>query len=259
MVWSRRIRGSWIPRTRRSSGRCSTTIASRSSSLWRVDLGLAGFDIVTDTEEHRLITVECPHCSSRYRLPLNLLGPGGARVHCPACGESFVVSPDGDPVEAAGTPSIPPSAPETAATTHAEARGSVGGAKPVESPDPVLAMPAGEGGAPNASDDRRNGGSSPDDLEATAPAEPKAVTDTEAGFETWSESIIARAVVEPLVPHASSLREAQARGRLLAEAGPLLLEVFDDYRRRAGPRARIAAFHDALRAALGIELPTAGT
>lgn len=72
-----------------------------------------------------------------------------------------------------------------------------------------------------------------------------------------SEREIARAVVQELEPHAASMREAQARGRLFAEAGPVLLEAFDAYRHQAGPNASIEAFHEALRACLGIRLPAA--
>jgi hypothetical protein len=78
-----------------------------------------------------------------------------------------------------------------------------------------------------------------------------------ANLEARFADAIARAVVEELIPLGPSLREAHARGRLLAEAGPVLLEAFDANRRRAGHGAGIAAFHDALSASLGIDLPFA--
>jgi len=48
--------------------------------------------------------VHCPSCLSGYELPEDLLGPGGARVRCPACAEEFLVRP------AAESRSIPPAA-----------------------------------------------------------------------------------------------------------------------------------------------------
>lgn len=41
------------------------------------------------------MNVGCPHCQTRYELPETLLGPGGARVRCPKCSQSFLVGPDG--------------------------------------------------------------------------------------------------------------------------------------------------------------------
>jgi len=47
------------------------------------------------------MTVQCPHCSAGYLLPDHLLGPRGARVRCPQCGQGFVVlreaPPSGEP------------------------------------------------------------------------------------------------------------------------------------------------------------------
>jgi predicted Zn finger-like uncharacterized protein len=37
-------------------------------------------------------TVVCPNCSTRYLLPETLIGPAGARVKCPSCAGTFVVS-----------------------------------------------------------------------------------------------------------------------------------------------------------------------
>jgi predicted Zn finger-like uncharacterized protein len=56
--------------------------------------------------EERVI-VGCPHCSSRYALPLELMGSGGARVRCPACQHRFVVTASGEP-EAVTTPAPDP-------------------------------------------------------------------------------------------------------------------------------------------------------
>src|SRR5262245_50730582 len=43
------------------------------------------------------MNVRCPHCSTGYQLPDHLLGPRGARVRCPQCGKSFVVSRTDEP------------------------------------------------------------------------------------------------------------------------------------------------------------------
>ena len=141
--------------------------------------------------------VGCPHCSRRYLLPRRLMGPGGARVRCPGCQESFDVAPEP--------------------------------ARPVDArPGPPRHLCA---------DERR-------DREA-APA---------AG-EARSEHAIAREVVEGLAAHARAMLEAQGRGRLFAETGPLLLGAFDLYRHRAGPEARAEVFREALGRRWGINLP----
>jgi predicted Zn finger-like uncharacterized protein len=36
--------------------------------------------------------VRCPHCFARYRMPCELMGPGGARVRCPRCETRFDVT-----------------------------------------------------------------------------------------------------------------------------------------------------------------------
>jgi len=67
------------------------------------------------------MNVGCPHCQTRYELPETLLGPGGARVRCPKCSQSFLVGPDGviselatagppAPARAAAAPASPSSA-----------------------------------------------------------------------------------------------------------------------------------------------------
>ena len=204
---------------------------------------------MTDTDEKRLLTVGCPHCSSRYRLPLPLMGPGGARIHCPTCWESFVVSPDG-----------------VSSPDFGDAEGasfSAGDAPTQEHAEPTIPEMEAESSANLDVPAMEPGPSSKFEEQALDPEpssnfEERALgPESSSHLEACSEEVIARAVVEELTPHAHSMREAQARGRLLAEAGPLLLEAFDAYRRRAGPGAGIAAFHDALSASVGIELPFA--
>jgi predicted Zn finger-like uncharacterized protein len=63
------------------------------------------------------LNVRCPHCSTPFRLPQDLLGPGGARVRCPSCSEAFVVDPHG--VVSAEPAS--PAAPDAGAPVAADA------------------------------------------------------------------------------------------------------------------------------------------
>jgi predicted Zn finger-like uncharacterized protein len=60
------------------------------------------------------MTVQCPHCQTRYLLPDHLLGPRGARVRCPGCGQRFDVarSAEGsEPVATATAETPAPAAP----------------------------------------------------------------------------------------------------------------------------------------------------
>jgi len=57
------------------------------------------------------MNVGCPHCETRYELPESLLGPGGARVRCPRCTQTFLVGRDGgvsrgDTAPAAAAPAV---------------------------------------------------------------------------------------------------------------------------------------------------------
>jgi len=60
--------------------------------------------------------IACPHCSTGYLLPENLMGPGGARVRCPRCQQVFAVGSDGRAGAAASSAPAPavPLAPEPA-------------------------------------------------------------------------------------------------------------------------------------------------
>ena len=49
------------------------------------------------------MTVQCPHCQTRYLLPDHLLGPRGARVRCPGCGNRFDVARGADGADAVAT------------------------------------------------------------------------------------------------------------------------------------------------------------
>ena len=79
------------------------------------------------------MNVRCPHCATPFRLPPELMGPGGARVRCPACAGAFVV-------DAAGAVSGDPSPAAAAAEPAAEET-------PIEAARRVLADLAARHGA----------------------------------------------------------------------------------------------------------------
>lgn len=43
--------------------------------------------------EGRLSEIECPSCGARYRVPASAIGPGGRRVQCAKCGETWFAQP----------------------------------------------------------------------------------------------------------------------------------------------------------------------
>jgi predicted Zn finger-like uncharacterized protein len=66
--------------------------------------------------------VTCPQCAVSYLLPERLLGPGGARVRCPRCGEVFTVAAEDGSTPSVGAAESPPGeAPPIAANGAAEA------------------------------------------------------------------------------------------------------------------------------------------
>jgi predicted Zn finger-like uncharacterized protein len=67
---------------------------------------------------------------------------------------------------------------------------------------------------------------------------------------------LARALIASFIEgNGDALREARERGRLFAEWGPALLDLFQEYQRAAGPAAGSTPFRDELREHLGIDLP----
>jgi predicted Zn finger-like uncharacterized protein len=71
---------------------------------------------------------------------------------------------------------------------------------------------------------------------------------------------IARSLIAAFIEReGDALREARDRGHLFAEWGPALLDLFEEYRRVAGPGASSSPFRDELRARLGVELPQASS
>jgi predicted Zn finger-like uncharacterized protein len=77
------------------------------------------------------MNVGCPHCQTRYELPETLLGPGGARVRCPKCAQSFLVGPDGG-ISALMTAAPPLTADETVAAPAVPAAGGAEDAAPAD-------------------------------------------------------------------------------------------------------------------------------
>jgi predicted Zn finger-like uncharacterized protein len=178
------------------------------------------------------MTVQCPHCATRYELPGRLIGAGGAEVRCPRCRRNFLVSSDGVVL----SPAAPAGGPRSA---HPEAR------EPAR-PDPRgPARPAAEAG-PTAT----GAGSGPTGgaAERPGPAAQQIATAPDP-------HVIARAVLGDLAERSGDpLAEAGAQGRLFSEFGPALLGAFDEYRRRVGAGAQPGPFREALRERWGIEL-----
>jgi predicted Zn finger-like uncharacterized protein len=83
--------------------------------------------------------IACPHCSTGYMLPENLMGPGGARVRCPRCQQVFAVGRDGRAKAAASSPPVTPLAPEPALEVKEElpASSQAAPAAPAASPTGV--------------------------------------------------------------------------------------------------------------------------
>jgi predicted Zn finger-like uncharacterized protein len=164
------------------------------------------------------MTIACPHCQTRYELPETLLGPGGARVRCPRCRESFVVTRDGR---------VAPGRP--AAGAPPEAARAAGGAP--AGPRPPVTAPA--------------------------PSQPAAPASAAAASEL-APIELARAVLDELAAsHGPALDDARVRGRLFSEHGDRLMEAFEAYRRRAGRRADPGPFREALRERFGVDLTPA--
>jgi predicted Zn finger-like uncharacterized protein len=174
--------------------------------------------------------VSCPHCSARYLLPAQLLGPGGARITCPSCHRTFLV-----PASVAVPSERLARDTEAADLESAQASQAAEGADRIE----PVALP------PNAATP----------VEARPPTRaPSPGTPAPSGQSSPDE--IAREVVEGLAGRrGDAIVAANAAGKLFAECGADILSAYDDYRRRAGSAAGAAPFRSALRDQLGIELP----
>jgi len=71
---------------------------------------------------------------------------------------------------------------------------------------------------------------------------------------TMPPDYVAAEVLQALGARAPLLSDAHARGRLFVECGEALLDAFDEYRRRVGPKASAGVFRDVLRQRFRIEL-----
>jgi len=172
---------------------------------------------MTDTPA---LDVHCPHCEARYLLPAHLLGPGGAHVRCPACGNGFDVEPPA--AEASGSSTLEPRTVE-----------------PLPAPAP----------APAAASARVAPAPPPAAARAAAPA-PAAGTDAE-----HAPIHVARVLLAALAEREEAgIEQAVLDGALFARYGPALFALYDEYRRRArgaGPNP----FRAALQERWGVDLP----
>jgi hypothetical protein len=168
------------------------------------------------------VAVWCPHCSVGYRLPVRWMGWAGTRIHCPKCEGLF----DVPPVQPAGVPAKPSSD----VTLGGEQRDPESAVQAI--PEPVV--------RPRKASRK-----------ATGARVPKLIQQVSAA----NERIVAREVIENLPWDRADLAEAQTRGTLLSQFGPMLLDAFDRYRVRAGPEASTQTFRRAVRERWGIEIP----
>jgi predicted Zn finger-like uncharacterized protein len=171
-----------------------------------------------------MIVATCPHCESRFRLPEDRIGPGGARVRCDRCEGAFdwILSPVVD--EVAGD------------VRDVFAGDFFMGLEPESTPMPVRPRDHEANPAPASA----NAASAVDEIE-TKDATPETV---------------ARLAVEELVnAGAEALVEAYDRGVLFSSFGPEVLGAWQRCRDRLGSSANPAAFRAALSARLGVDLP----
>ena len=89
-------------------------------------------------------------------------------------------------------------------------------------------------------------------VEVLAPA---TVRPPDASAGAGLSDAIAAELLDALVASlGEALDEARARGRVLSEHGPAILDAFAEYRRRAGPGDGAEAFREALRSRCGVDL-----
>lgn len=181
------------------------------------------------------MNVACPTCSSHYVLPPALLGPDGARIHCPACGHPFVVSSEGlvsigrlatdamtDPTPYASPLSRPPM-PEP----ERDLPPPVEWTRSLEQRLAAERRLAGEGGLA---------------VEVARP-QPVAAAPGRRAHEAL------RAIDDP----PGSLRRATAHGVLFSHFGPALVEAYERGRDQGG-EAACDEFRRALTESTGIDL-----
>ena len=169
------------------------------------------------------MTISCPHCATQYQLPPSLMGPGGARVRCPRCQESFVVSASGEVTPVLKAVEALPAPPEPSAPTVAAA----------PMPSPEEPAPAAEA--------------------AKAPAFEVAVPENES-----PEEVARRLLAEMDAEHGpNEIAFAAQQGTLFFAHGARLMEAWDAYRRIVGRNASATVFRDALRERWGVDLTPA--
>jgi predicted Zn finger-like uncharacterized protein len=145
------------------------------------------------TSEERSTRVTCPRCDSAYLLPLRLFGPGGARVRCPSCSETFDVPAPGDSPPA---PSI-------------------------------------EAGAAAASEANAPAGPSPAAARSSARPDARAHGETATGAARAATDIALDVIGRLAEREGAALDQSLAEGRLFAKFGPALFSAYDEYRARA--------------------------
>ena len=174
-------------------------------------------DNAASTRGVALMNVYCSHCSTGYLLPDDLLGPRGARVRCPACGKTFVVLLD--TASSTGDP-VPTgvAAPTPLAADRIEPAPT---AVEPEAPSATVTKAAGDGGA---------GG----------------------GDETLAHELLDGLAREK----GPRLETARLSGRVLAEFGPELMSVYEEYRRRLGSAGSPLTFKRVLKELWAVDLIT---
>jgi predicted Zn finger-like uncharacterized protein len=203
------------------------------------------------------IDVACPHCDARYLVPVNLFGPGGARVLCPGCDQTFDVPA---PAAIAGAiaqaiePAAPP-APEpayAAAPDPEPARAAAPDPEPAPAREPTRAPAPGPTRAP-APESMRANLAPPAAVPSSAPPVRGEPASRVAGEEAPID--VARSLIGALADReGAEIDRSVVEGRLFARFGPAIFAAYDEYRRRAregGP----APFRAALQERWGVELP----
>jgi predicted Zn finger-like uncharacterized protein len=163
------------------------------------------------------MNVFCSHCSTGYLLPDDLLGPRGARVRCPTCGKTFVV--------------VLEPAPAAGATAPADASGLDPDATESVEPTPLTAVEP-----------------------LPMPVE---TVRAEAGGSGAGDEALARQLLDALAREkGTGLDRARRQGRVLAEFGPELMSVYEEYRRRLGSAASPRVFKSVLKELWAVDLIT---
>lgn len=189
--------------------------------------------------ENHPMTITCPHCATQYQLPPSLMGPGGARVRCPKCQGSFVVSAAGE------VTTVPPArAPESVAPVP----------EMVAQMSERLARVSEAVPAPPAPVSPPNAVPAPGDAAASSPP----VAGIAAPDDESPEAVARRLLEEMDTEHGPrEIAFAAQQGTLFFAHGPRLMEAWDAYRRIVGRNASAAVFRDALRERWGVDLTPA--